>query len=72
MAPTGRLRIVEWDYRGHDDSAPGAAPDRYRVEDHAADLLAVPDGRHTLLMTRGEWIGERILEFLRRRGVVAR
>ena len=34
-----------------------------------AELVVVPGGRHTLLFTRGDWIGERIARFLEDRGV---
>jgi len=41
LAP--RLRLLWWNYRGHHGSAPAADPRAYRVENHAADLLALLD-----------------------------
>ncbi|MBN1771608.1 MAG: alpha/beta fold hydrolase [Deltaproteobacteria bacterium] len=41
LAP--RLRLLWWNYRGHHGSAPAADPTAYRIEHHAADLLALLD-----------------------------
>ncbi|MCU0313598.1 MAG: alpha/beta hydrolase [Solirubrobacteraceae bacterium] len=38
-------RVIAYDARGHGASAPAPAPDAYRYEDLAADLLAVLDAR---------------------------
>ncbi|MBI5490228.1 MAG: alpha/beta fold hydrolase [Deltaproteobacteria bacterium] len=42
-AASRRLRVLWWDYRGHHESKPSPDPRRYRVEDHAQDLLALLD-----------------------------
>ena len=36
-------RVLLWNYRGHYASQPATDPARYRIEDHADDLLAVLD-----------------------------
>jgi pimeloyl-ACP methyl ester carboxylesterase len=54
-----------------DTMTPAAVMERIRAALPDATWLPVAGGRHTLLITRGGWVGRRVLEFLQRRSVLS-
>jgi pimeloyl-ACP methyl ester carboxylesterase len=53
-----------------DTMTPAVVAERMRDVLPDAEYLPVRGGRHTLLMTRGAWVAERVQEFLERRAVL--